>query len=363
VLALLTNLNRSTTGYAAVLAMLLIALWFAWGRAGPEHKRWALPLALAALVPLLAGCAVDLAKFGILFGIPYSDYVLGKKFGFNQVSGGRYSGLRYLPSTLQAYVDPANFRVRSIFPFITLPDNPVGEIAHTPLFARGQTANVPISMPLLFVFGSWGVVTAFTPGRAKVFGALRILIITTAATAGAIMIYAAIYERYVADFIPLLVLTSMIGMIDVWRRLHGRSRVARIRVPAVIGLLALFGLWANLGFAITPNTNWNQTQLTQFTAAQKTVSDVTGHPLDGYVVVGAHCTGRPVHSSMYNADCIFPRPAPSGTLFVSRRCAQLYVAVQAVPPGVYFPPVVWSLVERAPNTSLCRSLDGESRSG
>ena len=361
VLVLLTNLNRSTTGYAAVLAMVLIALWFALGARGPEHKRWAIPLAVAALVPLLAGCAISLAKFGILFGIPYSDYVLGNKFGFNRVSGDHYSGLRYLPNTLQAYVDPANFRVRSTFPFITLPDNP-GEIAHTPLFGRGQTANVAMSMPLLFVFGLWGVVTAFTPGRAKAFGALRILIVTSAATAGAIMVYAAIYERYVADFLPLLVLTSMIGMIDIWRRLSGRSRHARTRVPAVIGLLALFGLWANLGFAITPDVNWSQTQLTHFVAAEKSVSDVTGHPLDGYVVVGQRCNGKPTRNVMYNFDCEFPRPAPSGTLFVDHRCVQLYIAVQAVPPGLYYPPAVWSLVERAPQTSLCRSLVGESRS-
>src|SRR6185437_9469149 len=51
-LVLLTNLNRATTGYAAVLASLLIATWFALGRAGPDRRRWALPMALAGLVPM-----------------------------------------------------------------------------------------------------------------------------------------------------------------------------------------------------------------------------------------------------------------------------------------------------------------------
>lgn len=360
---LLTNLNRSTTGYAAVLAMLLIAVWFALGRAGPEEKRWAFPLLLAALVPLLAGCAIDLAKFGILFGVPYSDYALGRALGYDHINGGQYFGLRYVPSTLRTYVDPANFRVRSTFPFITLPDNPVGEIAHTQLFGSGQTANVPVSMPLLFVFGSWGVVAAFSPRSAKPFGALRILIITSAVSAGAMMIYAWIYERYVADFLPLLVLTSMIGMIDVWRRLSGRSRVARTRVPAVIGLLALFGFWANLGFAITPDVDWNQAQLTRYVAAQKTVSDVTGHPLDGYVAFGARCTHGAIHNRLYNLDCKFPLSAPAGTLFVARHCALLYVAVQAVPPRGYFPSTIWSVVERAPHTPLCRSLVAEDHPG
>jgi hypothetical protein len=358
VLVLLTNLNRSTTGYAAVLSMVLIALWFASGRAGPMHRRWALPLALTALFPLLAGCAIDAAKFGILFGVPYADYTLGKALGYDHINGGQYFGLRYLPSTLQAYVDPANFRIRSIFPFITLPDNPSGEIAHTQLLARGATANVPVSMPLLFLFGLWGVVTAFSQRWTKAFGALRILIITSAASAGAMMIYSWIYERYVADFIPLLVLTSMIGMVDVWRRLDGRSRAARIRVPAVIGLLALFGLWANLGFAVTPDTDWSHTQLTHYIAAQKAVSDITGHPLDGYVVVGARCSGKPSRRPLHNLDCEFPHSASSGTLFVRRHCAQLYVAVQGVPAGAYFPSSIWSLVERAPHTSLCRSLVG-----
>jgi hypothetical protein len=206
-------------------------------------------------------------------------------------------------------------------------------------------------------------VTAFTPGRAKAAGALRILIIASAVAAGAMMIYAWIYERYVADFIPLLVLTSMIGMIDIWRRLHGRSRAARMRVPAVIGLLALFGLWANLGFAITPDANWSQTQLGHFVATQKTVSDLTGHPLNGYLATKQSCTAKPIRSLRYNFDCKYPRPASSGTLFISRRCAQLYIAIQAVPPRGYFPLSVWSLVARAPSTSLCRSLVGESHSG
>jgi hypothetical protein len=218
-------------------------------------------------------------------------------------------------------------------------------------------------MPLLFCFGSWGVVIAFTPGRLKASGAVRILIIASTASAGAMMIYAWIYERYVADFMPLLVLTSMVGMIDVWRRLDGRSHVARTLVPAVIGVLALFELWANLGYATTPTTNWNHTQLTNYLTFQKSVSDVTGHPLDGYVAVGAHCPATAVHSRLYNTDCGYPRPATAGTLFVDRHCDELYVAVQAVPPGLYLPPSIWSLVERTPHTSLCHSLVGESHSG
>jgi hypothetical protein len=38
-LVLFTNLTRATTGYACVIAMFLIAGWFALGRAGPDRRR------------------------------------------------------------------------------------------------------------------------------------------------------------------------------------------------------------------------------------------------------------------------------------------------------------------------------------
>jgi hypothetical protein len=355
ILVLLTNLNRGTTGYAAVLATLLIALWFALGRAGPERRRWALPMALAALVPLAIGCAIDLAKFGMVFGVPFSDYLLYKEVGLVKLNGGQYFGLRYLPSTLQAYVDPANFRVSSVFPYITLPDVPRSPIAHTALFLRTPTTNVPLSMPLLFISGVWGVITAFAPGRSREFRALRILLVTSAATVGALMIYGAIDERFVADFMPLLVLASMIGMVDIWRRFDGRSRATGTWVSAIIGVLALFGICSNMGYAVTPEDNWTQTQLSNFINVQRTISDVTGHPLE-HDVVGepqTHCGNR---EKYLVGDCDFPMQAPMGTLFIRGRCAELYIARQAVPAGVYYPDMVWLLVEQAPHTPICHAL-------
>ena len=35
------------------------------------------------------------------------------------------------------------------------------------------------------------------------------------------MVFGWMFERFVGDFVPLLVLASMIGMVDVWRRLMG----------------------------------------------------------------------------------------------------------------------------------------------
>ena len=73
---LVAALNRTTSGYAAIVAALLIALWFASGRSGSDRRRWAIPMAVAALIPLVISCAINRAKFGVLFGVPFSDELL-----------------------------------------------------------------------------------------------------------------------------------------------------------------------------------------------------------------------------------------------------------------------------------------------
>jgi len=335
ILVLLTNLNRSTTGYAAILATLLVAAWFGLGRSGQQRRSWAGPMVGAALVPLAVGCAIDLAKFGVPFGVPFADQLIYQAFQLQRINGGHYFSLHWLPSTLQQYVNPANFRVISVFPYIVLPDAP----SH--LFGGDPMANVPLSMPLLFASGVWGVVTAFTPGRPEQYGALRLLLIASAATAAVVMFYGWIYERFIADFMPLLILAGMIGLVDLWRRLDGSPRHRRVWLTGVVAVLGLFGVWANMGFALTPDTYWNSTQARGYVDLQRMFSDVTGHPLDGKVVTGT----RP------------PSPAAFGTVFVLDHCRGLYLAFQTVLPDTTHQPYLFYLpVERAPMTSLCRSL-------
>ena len=112
VFILLTDLNRITTGYAAIAAALLLAAWFGLGRAGRDRRRWALPMAMAGVVPLAIGCMINQAKFGVAFGIPYTDELLIRYTGVEHVNGGHFLDVRYLPSTLQTYVAPSNFRVQ-----------------------------------------------------------------------------------------------------------------------------------------------------------------------------------------------------------------------------------------------------------
>ena len=114
-----------------------------------------------------------------------------------------------------------------------------------------------------------------------VIRSLRILIVTAAATAGAMLIYGTVYERFLADFMPLLILASSIGMVDVWHRLDGRRRPPRILIPAGIAVLALFGFVANMGIAIAPQQGWDQAQTDHYVQTAQTLSNITGHPHPG----------------------------------------------------------------------------------
>jgi len=336
-LVLITSLNRGTEGYACILGTLLLAAWFALGRAGPERKRWAIPVLIVGLGATAVGSAIDLAKFDVLFGFPVSEQLLYKIYGFSHVNGGHHFSTHFLPVTLQAYLSPGNLRITPLFPYLSLPELPTHLIAHTRLFNVGNTSSVPASMPLFFGAGLWGVITTIGRHRPMVVRGLRILLLAAAAAAAAMLVYGTVYERFLGDFMPLLVLASAIGLVDIWHRMDGQQRSARILVPAAVSLLALFGFVANMGIAIAPQLNWTQTQADHFVQAEQAASDVTGHPLSRDALRGN----------------TFPSKAPMGQLFIKDHCDELFIAYEASPDGYSAP---WLPVERSPHTPICDSL-------
>ncbi len=342
-LVLLTNLNRATTGYACILATVMIAAWLALGRGGQERRRWALPVLAIGGVALVVGCVVNLAKFDQLFGFPASEQVLYTTYGYAHINGGKHFSLNFLPSTLEEYLFPGNLRVTRLFPFLGLPEIPTHLIAHTRLFNEGNTSSATASMPLLFGLGVWGLITTFAPHRPVIVRSLRILLICTMATAGAILIYGTIYERFLADFMPLLVLAGSIGLVDIWRHAAMMRRRARLPVVAGIVVLTIFGFVANMGIAITPQDSWNQTQADHFVQTEQAVSEITGNPLRDDVLRGPTFQGI----------------APIGQLFILGDCKGLYISDGEGLP--YYPNLIWRPVERTPHVPLCRTLIGSAK--
>jgi hypothetical protein len=191
------------------------------------------------------------------------------------------------------------------------------------------------------------------------FRASRILLVGTAITAGAMLVYGWIFERFVADFMPLLILASMIGLIDLWRIIGAATRNARVAIPVAAGVLTLWGLWANLGYAVSPQAYWDQAQARNYVHTEMLLSNLTGHPLNSKVIVQKG----------------LPRRAAPGSLYVGGDCSVMLLAwntidLQGLPPrerewsnrtatafyAAWLNAVGFLRVEEAPDTPICQAL-------
>jgi hypothetical protein len=336
ILVLAANLDRGPTGYACAIAALLVAVWFFFGWYGQDNRRWVLPTALVGLVPLAVSFAVNWAKFGVLVGLPFSDQVWTQinayRAHFLAVNGGQAFSAAFLPSTLSAYLQPAGLHLSSVFPFITTPTAPAPVLAGAVLNDTYPTASMTATMPLLFLLSCWGLVAAFRPrplGRARL---TRLLLLASAAGGTGALILGYITERYLGDFLPFLVLAAVVGLVDLWARIGGRSRGARATLLVAVTVAGLFSVAANVGVSLTPTSQWTTAQLKRFVTFQHQV------------------TPGPLKSTVQQGDTL-PYWAPAGQLFAANRCAALYVSNGrnfTDVPGQQLQHFTWLPVEQGP---------------
>ena len=332
-LILFAAFDRSPTGYACIIGALLVAGWFALGRAGSGNRRWALPVLLAGLVPLVLSCAVNWAKLGTPFGLSEADqvwtHVNAHRRLYLAANGGSAFGFQFLPSTLYAYMQPAGVHIGSAFPFLSLPTAPAQAVGSVVLDQTYPTASVPASMPLLFLFGCWGVITAFRPRPVEGARMMRMLLVATAAGTAGVLLFGYIADRYLGDFLPFLALAGMIGLVDLWRRLDGRGQQARIIALALIVIVGVLEVWANVGTALTPTALWTSAQAERFVTTQRSIS------------------GAP---SVMRGDTV-PYWSPEGTLFAAGDCSGLYVSTgfsYRTVPGQQLQHDTWIPVQQGP---------------
>jgi hypothetical protein len=149
-----------------------------------------------------------------------------------------------------------------------------------------------------------------------------------------LLLWGYIAPRYLGDFVPFLALASAVALADIWRRLEGRTHWVRAGALAIIGLLALFSIAANVGMAVVPNSDeWDMTQTLNFVEAQHSISDVTGHTLEANVVRGSS----------------LPPWGPAGQLYIIGNCDGLYISSgesYATVPSEQFQRATWMPVER-----------------
>lgn len=334
-LILCANLDRTTTGYACVIAALLVAGWFALGRGGPTNRRWALPMLVAAVVPFLVSCAVTYAKYGVPVGLPISDQIWttvnAHRRYFLAVNGGKYIGSAFLPSTLWAYFQPFGIRLSGLFPYVTPPAAPAAWLAGAVFDQTYPTASFTSTTPLLFLLGCWGTVTSFRPRGIGQVRLTRIILFGGAIGTGGILVWGYIAQRYLADLMPFFIVASGVGLIDMWRRLAGRSRRTKRLALGVVVTIGIYCVIANVAIAAFPVSVWTPTQSARFVSAEKSLSVDS---LAASVRIGAK----------------LPYWAPAGELFATNDCSGLYLSTGddlKTVPGQRIEHLTWLPVEQS----------------
>jgi hypothetical protein len=281
-------------------------------------------LAVSVVVALGAYAAVNDMKFGSLFTVPFTAQVFARQDPTLRralaANGGSLLGLKFVPTALVQYLRPDALRFTRVYPFAAFP--PLATvIGHVRYATRTWASSVTSTMPAIVAAAAVGVWTVFgrrrggqhgSGGGVAALAVLRIPLAGAAVGTVSSVAYAYIVERYLADWMPLLVLAGLAGLFVVVERTRTTTRARRRTVAAVGVALSLFGVAANLALSIA-----NEGELTpttpiasrvQFIDLQQRVDrDLWGDPPPGVTVRRR-----------------LPAVEPAGNLVVVGDCAALY---------------------------------------
>ena len=171
-------------------------------------------------------------KFDAPFSIPVTRQVFSLENAHRQAvlasNGGSLFGLKFLPTNLLQFVRPDALDVTRLFPWIFFPGKALvlGNLLYD---SRDWTSSIPACMPVIFILSLVGLFVVYRPRTSAMPGvaALRIPLVGAAAGTFGILTIAFIAQRYLADAMPLLVLSALAGWHFVTGRAPGISAVAR----------------------------------------------------------------------------------------------------------------------------------------
>ena len=146
------------------------------------------------------------------------------------------------PSNLVAYLRPDGFSISSRFPFIDGPRSVPTVYLDVVYDITYRTPSLIAVTPLLFGLGVWGSIIGVRAVRRDA----RIRRVAFLATVGVpaaatLLIWGFIAPRYLADFLPLLIPLSLLGLGGLSTVLDRSGR--RLRAGALV-VVAVLGCWS-----------------------------------------------------------------------------------------------------------------------
>ena len=236
---------------------------------------WALG---AAAVPFLLYACVNLVRFGVPLSTPFDRQVLNEFSADRRAAladnGGTLFGLKFVPTALVQYLRPDTIEPRALLPWFSwaAPADLIGDVTFDTV---DRSASLPVVAPVWLVAWVCGVVAMV---RRRIAAAWAVS--TGAAAVGVLpmLAIAFIAQRYLADFVPLLVLGAALGVpvIVAWAATTRRRAVGVLAGAVILGVA---GLMTNAGLAVLARNLYLLPDVDarrDFVALQYAVHDVLG---------------------------------------------------------------------------------------
>ena len=180
-------------------------------------RRNALRLVVALVIPLVLYVYVNYAKFGSPFSVPFEQQVVTFTDPQHQktlaANDNSMIGPQFVPTVFAQYVRTGRDPLQLAVPWISFP--PPAHVFGDVVFDRlDVTSSIPATMPALTalaVVGVVGILRRRRPGRAT-FAFLRPAVAGATLALAPALAFGFITQRYLADVVPLLVLTALAGV-------------------------------------------------------------------------------------------------------------------------------------------------------
>jgi hypothetical protein len=261
VLTGLALFSRPPLGVGPLVALGLLLVVALLGRGGhlvgfPDGlalRRLALPLAAAVLVPLALYGALNVAKFGTPFSLPFERQVVNTfSPGHRAVlaaNDGTLVGSQFIPTNLLQYFRPDAVRFEGRWPFVQFPD-PAPVLGSVRFDWVTPATSVPTSMPALTALSVVGLVGALTARRPRLW-ALRAPVLGAVLASVITLGFGFVANRYIADFVPVLVALGLAGLYVLLSWSLARPRDGRTRAVWIgVAVLAVFSVWVSTGLTV-----------------------------------------------------------------------------------------------------------------
>jgi hypothetical protein len=255
--ATITLLSRPSVGFGVLASFGLVWLVAIFRR--HDSMRLVFGFAGAALVPLVLYGAMNVARFGSPFALPLQKQVFTSYDAQRQAAlaanGGSLFGAKFVPTTLLQYARPDAVRFGRGFPFVNFPHERAHVVGHVVFDTLDRSSSLPASMPgfcALALIGAFALLRGSRPGYRRARGLLWPIVLGGVLGTGFVVTIAYIANRYLADFMPPLVVLAIVGLRWV---IDARGPTRRRYLQGGVVALFLLGAWISIGLGLVYQRN------------------------------------------------------------------------------------------------------------